>query len=376
MILVSSPPLLARRGSSQASRTTKQNIKKARAHYKRGIRLFGDEEYKAALAEFLASNKLRSHWRTLYNIATCYGRLGNYVAAIRHYKKSLAHRPAPPWGKRRGIKREIKRLQSLLAIVRISLNVPKATLTVGGRKRQVTNGQTLRLPSGIHVLEVRATGYGPQRQKVTLTGGSVSTVQFTLRPGTRLRVDSNEKGARVFIDGVEVGKTPYEADVSPRTIGVRVLSAGRLPWSGQVRGKPGSTVKVDVSLDDPKGGLKQFWFWTAAGTAVAIAAVALGLGLRAKSIQRDYDSVVQQIQTGNPSQSDLTTLQTEGRSLQTDLKRFSAGANVAIGLSAASAVTAVALAFFTRFRSPKSRATVSIALRPEGGAGIFALGRF
>ena len=376
VVVTSPPPLQARQRGPRRPSVSQQALKKARSHYRRGIKLFQDEEFKPALAEFLASNKFRSHWRTLYNIATCYGRLGDYVTAIRYYRKTLKHKPAPPWEKRRSVAREIKRLRSLLAIVRIGLNVPKATLQVSGTKRQITNGQRIRLPSGVHVLVVKAPGFSSVRQKVTLTGGSVSSVQFTLRRGTKLRVVSNRTGARVLINGVQVGTTPYKADVAPRKLDLRVERTGSLPWQGQVSGKPGATVVVDVNLDDPKKGMKQYWFWAAAGTALALGATALGLGLHTKSLQKDYDTVVRQIQGGSPTQTELEALQSEGRALQSDLRRFSTGANVAIGLSAVSAAAAVALAFFTRFRAPKSRASISLAIRPDGGAGIVAMGRF
>jgi tetratricopeptide (TPR) repeat protein len=346
-------------------------LEKSRAHYRRGIKLFGDEEFKAALAEFMASQALRSHWRTLYNIATCHGRLGDYVTAIRYYERALKHVPLPPIARRRSIMAEMKRLQSLLAIVRLDLNVAKATLVVSGVKREVTNGETFSLPSGIHVFELSAPGHGPERQKVTLTGGTVSTVQFTLRQGTRLRVESNASGAQVYMDGAEAGRTPYEVDIAPRTVNLRVQSAGRIPWQGQVTGKPGETVQIQVDLDDPKKGLKQYWFWTAAGAALAMSATALALGLKVRSYQSDYDAVVQRIQTGDYQDiEELDNLKARGNSLQQDLRQYSAGTNTAIGLSAAAAVTTLVLSFFTRFRTPKSRAKVVLAVQYPGGASL------
>lgn len=363
-----------------SGRVSREALEKSRQHYKRGIKLFGDEEYKAALAEFLKSNKLRSHWRSLYNIATCYGRLGSYLTAIRFYNRSISHRPAPPHGRRRDMQREIKRLRSLIGIVRVQLNVARATLIVDGRPRRIRNGATLRLPSGVHVLEARAPGHSPQKRQITVTGGEVSTIQLTLKVGTRIRIEANVTGARILVDGVETGRTPYDADLPPGRHTVRVLGVGRLPWEGAVTGKSGSTLRVDVELDDPKKGLKQYWFWSCAAVAVAMGAAALGLGLKVKSDQKDYDQVVRSIQDWtyvDPSSGEqLASLQAEGRRLQDDLRRNSLGTNLALGFAAAVTISAVTLAFFTRFRKPGSRASITLALQPGGGAGVLAAGRF
>lgn len=366
----------ARRGSGPASGVMGAALEKSRKHYRRGIKLFGDEEFKAALAEFMASQALRSHWRTLYNIATCHGRLGDYVTAIRYYERALKHVQLPPIARRRSIMAEMKRLQSLLAIVRLDLNVAKATLVVSGVKREVTNGETFSLPSGIHVFELSAPGHGPERQKVTLTGGTVSTVQFTLRQGARLRVESNASGAQVFVDGAEAGRTPYEVDIAPRTVDLRVQSIGRIPWQGQVTGKPGETVQIQVDLDDPKKGLKQYWFWAVSTAALALAATSVALGVRALEYRRDYDDVVSRIKNGDyANATELAELQSRGMTLQDDLRQSTTATNATLGVTAAAAAAALTLAFFTRFRKPRSRASITFALLPDCGFGVFAQGR-
>lgn len=74
----------------------------------------------------------------------------------------------------------MRRLEGLLATVRVDVNVPGAEVWL--RDRQVGEAPGIVLvPGGRHVLEVRAPGFAPERRDVQLAVGTETTQRFTLR---------------------------------------------------------------------------------------------------------------------------------------------------------------------------------------------------
>jgi hypothetical protein len=136
-----------------------------------------------------------------------------------------------------------------------------ATLTVNGEARGVTPRTLSNVPLGRHTVRVTRSGYAPLQQQVSLTRSAPRrTVSFSLRPEPRARaqagfrgqlsVDSRPAGARVFLDGKLVGKTPLALpDVGIGSHVVRLDMTGYRPWSSSVQVAAGSTARVTGSLE-------------------------------------------------------------------------------------------------------------------------------
>jgi hypothetical protein len=68
-------------------------VDRARAHYQRGLELFNQSQYKAAIAEFAAADGLAPSPILEFNMALCYDRLGDDEEALRRYKLYLKRVP-------------------------------------------------------------------------------------------------------------------------------------------------------------------------------------------------------------------------------------------------------------------------------------------
>jgi hypothetical protein len=140
-----------------------------------------------------------------------------------------------------------------------------AAVTVNGRPRGVTPLRLRDLAPGRYMIRVTRRGYASDQQEVVLSAASPSspaTVTFPLRRAGRaeavsrttffgsLAVDSLPAGARVFVDGHLVGRTPM---VAPRVeVGshvVRVDRTGFHPWTASVQVVSGQRRRVTASLE-------------------------------------------------------------------------------------------------------------------------------
>jgi formylglycine-generating enzyme required for sulfatase activity len=141
----------------------------------------------------------------------------------------------------------------------IKTDPPGATVFVNGKEVGIASPQLqLELMVGRYVI-VAEMGklYHPAREEIELTT-SGKRVTLTLPPafGT-LEVDSEPRGADVFLDGENVGKTPWRAERKPSgTYSLRVVLANYLTYTGTVTVEDGKTARVLARLEQNFGSLR------------------------------------------------------------------------------------------------------------------------
>lgn len=150
-----------------------------------------------------------------------------------------------------------------------------ANVTVNGRSRGRTPLRVRNLPAGKYTVRVSRQGYTSEERAVSLsTQQPSSTLTFSLersgraQPGPRteatsgaaaaaraefygsLSVESLPTGARVFLDGRQIGTTPLvSARVPAGSHVVRVDRTGFLPWTTSIQVASGQRVRVTASLE-------------------------------------------------------------------------------------------------------------------------------
>ena len=140
----------------------------------------------------------------------------------------------------------------------IKTDPPGATVFVNGKEVGIASPQLqLELMVGRYVI-VAEMGklYHPAREEIELTT-SGKRVTLTLPPafGT-LEVDSEPRGADVFLDGENVGKTPWRAERKPSgTYSLRVVHPYYLTYEQAVTVQDAKTTKVMAKLEQNFGAL-------------------------------------------------------------------------------------------------------------------------
>jgi hypothetical protein len=133
---------------------------------------------------------------------------------------------------------------------------------LNGRHRGTTPLSVRNLAPGTYTLRVTRSGFQEDSRRVTIAGSATREVNVRLarerpRPAPAattftgaLYVDSRPRGARVLLDGREIGTTPLQvSDIRAGTHVVRLELANHRPWTASTRIVAGETARVTGSLE-------------------------------------------------------------------------------------------------------------------------------
>jgi hypothetical protein len=151
----------------------------ARRRYAQGSEYYRRGRYAEAVAEFSEAYSLWPNPVILYALGQAYEGQSDANRAIETYQRFLEVAPEGDL-RRQDAELHIEALRGLLAVVHVVVNV-QASIVVDGEVVGAAPGD-VRLPTGRHVLELRADGYHSQTAAVTIAGGTERTVSFELEP--------------------------------------------------------------------------------------------------------------------------------------------------------------------------------------------------
>lgn len=134
--------------------------------------------------------------------------------------------------------------QGLLKVVS---TVPEALVFVDGAAVGKVPYEK-KIAAGEHPVVVQREGFKQFQQKVRVEAGQTVTVQADLKSVGRLRILSNPGQASVTINGVVVGKTPYDAEVETGETVVRLEQPGFQPFEQTLTIEGGKTHNISREL--------------------------------------------------------------------------------------------------------------------------------
>ncbi len=171
--------------------------------------------------------------------------------------------PAVPWkqtvqiiaGTQAKVRAELKAtIGGQGGVIRVLSNVAGAKVFLDGTDMGAVPIDIKDVKTGEHVLEVKAPGYQPREERVTINAGQSVILKLDLNAeagkgetGT-LKVVSPVPDADVFIDGAAIGKAPQEKAVSRGDHFVVVKAAGFKTFEQKIRIEPGQALTVSAEL--------------------------------------------------------------------------------------------------------------------------------
>jgi hypothetical protein len=183
-------------GKGQAPADSAQ-VDEARQRFQRGVDLFKEGSYDAALAEFNKAYELAPNFRILYNIAQVQQERHDYVAALQFLERYLAQGGADvPSDRRDQVGRDITALHSRVAHLTITSEVAGAEVLVDG----VSAGRTplsdaILVSAGVRQIQLRKPGYEAATRSLTIAGGEAARAELHLTklqdPGARAALASS-----------------------------------------------------------------------------------------------------------------------------------------------------------------------------------------
>ena len=199
--LVGSVALLGSSASAQAPAPQKPAASKAesadpteraRVHYERGLQLFNEENYDAALFEFDRAYELAPSYKILYNMGRIQRQQNNYAASMRSYTRYLREGGAAvPAERRKEVEAEIAVLKPRVAHVKVTVNVdaadvyaddiPVCTATI---ESSCVGKSPLQAPiivnGGRHKITATKKGFAPATALVSVVGSDEIDVKLDL----------------------------------------------------------------------------------------------------------------------------------------------------------------------------------------------------
>jgi hypothetical protein len=238
MLSTAATSALADDKPAEPAKPTKAATDEARERFKRGVDLFRDGDYRAALIEFNRANEVVPNTKLQFNIAQTCLELQDYACALRAFETYLGEGGADiPKARRQFSERELERVRRLVGHVRVKSNKDGADVTVD----DAPVGRTpitapLLVGAGRHKITVALTPLAPVTRTVDIAGGdSVDvTLDFSETPSvvatTAPSASRTDNEARVELPPrAEASPQPARSSRAPFWIGLTttgVLAAG------------------------------------------------------------------------------------------------------------------------------------------------------
>ncbi len=285
---------------------------RARVHYERGLQLFNEENYDAALFEFERAYELAPTYKILYNMGRIQRQQNNYAAAMRSYARYLREGGAAvPAERRKEVESEIALLKPRVANIKVTVNVDGADVYSDD------------IPVCTATIESSCVGKSPLVAPIIVNGG-------------RHKITATKKG------------------YAPATSLIAVVGSDEI------------SVKLDlVSYDRPAAAPKNPWVvptiigWSVTGAGLITAAIT---GSMATSARDDQRALVDKFGT---SRADIDDAKDKTKKL----------GNVTDGFLIGSAVVGVVSTYFTlraiKWKGESSNVKVEVGLNRVGLGGQF-----
>jgi hypothetical protein len=255
----------------------------ARVHFEKGLGLFEEQAWEAALAEFLRSREIFATRSATTNAAVCLRKLHRFDEALDMFEALLKEFPQMAANDKTSAEREKAELAGLVGAIEIRSTESDASMVIDGRDRGATRpDQSIRVSAGSHVVRVYKEGFNPFESRVEVSGGQTAVVEAKLGALTksgRLRVgEQSGLSIAVLVDGVIVGKTPWDGQLALGDHTVQLRGEGDMgtqPVSAPV--ELNHTTVLTLQAEELTAALRVSP--TPIGATVAIDGVVVGRGL-------------------------------------------------------------------------------------------------
>ncbi len=174
--------LVARAEGPPAAAAPASAQEEAASRFKKGLDLFKEGDYQAALIELRRANELAPNYNVLYNIGQVYFQLQDYPNALRSLETYLQEGGKGVDPKRRvEVEKDIEKLKSRVANLEIAVNVPDAEVTID----ELSAGKTplprsVLVGAGRHRIVVSKPGFVTITRVVEIASAELQKIPIEL----------------------------------------------------------------------------------------------------------------------------------------------------------------------------------------------------
>lgn len=273
--------------SAAAPALSAADKKRAKTLKSEGAKLYSQGRYKEAIDKFSRAFAINQDIGLLYNIGVSYEQLEAWQECVSFLDRFTAKAPIGPKKDRALNKRKSceARLQTDQTIT-ITSTPPGATIFIDDKAAGVKGATpyTGTLPPGQHKVWVELEGHEAVAQTIDVQQGAPFSLNLQLRKFANqgwLYVDASIINAQVYINGKNVGLTPFEAPLpyEAGTHQVVVQRDGYTRFSTQVQVFKGRLARVDAYVSQV--GTPSTWRTTLGWVSASLGFVAIAGGVTA-----------------------------------------------------------------------------------------------
>ena len=173
------------RAQTPASSGTAQ-VDEARTRFSRGVELYKEGDYRAAIIEFKRAYQLAPNFRVLFNLGQAHQELQDYAAALGAFERYLKDGGSEVAADRAElVENEIQKLRGRVAMLLVKVNVSGATVSVDDVSVGISPlDGPIRISAGRRKVSVSKSGHQSASQNVELAGRDQKELSFELTQTT------------------------------------------------------------------------------------------------------------------------------------------------------------------------------------------------
>jgi hypothetical protein len=188
-----------------------KNVEEGRVRFARGIELYKEGDFHAALAEFRAAFATAPSFRIHYNLGQTLYQLQDYAGAVRAFDQYLSEGGSKiEPDRRKDVEADLAKLRPRVARLTFVVNVPSAELTIDDQPSGPAQGRQHLVSEGRRRISVTASGYQTETRVVDLAGAQRVDLTFELKPIGGAAVPTGDgRASRVEPERTERSRTPF-----------------------------------------------------------------------------------------------------------------------------------------------------------------------
>ncbi len=178
LVLCVATPALAQ-GQDVAHDDPADAMGEAQARFRRGLELYAEDDFRAALVEFQRAYELAPSFRILYNIAQVQFQLQDYAGSLRSFERYLQEgADRIDAARRQDVEKDMERLRTRVASITISTEHDGVEVYVDDVLVGVTPLPSLLVSSGRRRVRARLEGHAPVTHVVDVAGAEEATLRL------------------------------------------------------------------------------------------------------------------------------------------------------------------------------------------------------
>lgn len=159
-------------------------------HFRHGVQLFKENDFSAALVEFLRAYEIDPKYQVLYNIGEAYYQLQDYASALKTLERYLAEGSGKIGAARKKtVEEEITTLKTRVATLTVTTNEPGASITVDDILVGRTPLEPLTVSAGRRKITATLSGRVPVTQVINLAGGDKKSLELEIAPAQKTIIE-------------------------------------------------------------------------------------------------------------------------------------------------------------------------------------------